>query len=256
MSTIALLSGNSIDMEILDGPLTFLRTLEDLAAPIKISGPFPFGVAGCGQSRPALSPEMVRASRDADVILSGVVCAADSGTSAGHRPHPDAAALLELRNVLGLSTSAASQWVPGDHGSVDFRAGVASAQAKAPAVHATVIFDPDRRFGAGATALFAPAPGVSHHRAPSGETAASAWLALAALLDFCPDLAPLDWSEHTRDALAATFQRDDRTPGGTTVSEFHRHMLDRLVSDALEQGPYGVVMPLPHPPLIVGSQDR
>src|SRR5688572_8289350 len=103
MTTIAVLPGDGIGAEILDGPLAYLRQLADEGAPIELTGPWPYGSTGWRSTGSTLPPETVEACRQADVILSGAV-----GSHPGIDPkecrNPEAA-LIELRHIFDLRVS-------------------------------------------------------------------------------------------------------------------------------------------------------
>lgn len=111
MTTIALLPGDGIGSEILDGPLTYLRRLQSDGAPLILTGPYPYGTTGWLQTGSILPPETVDACREADVVLSGAV-GAHPGVAAARCPNPEAA-LIELRHVFDLRVSIRTVWVPG-----------------------------------------------------------------------------------------------------------------------------------------------
>ena len=74
--------------------------------------------------------------------------------------------------------------------------------AGSPALCGSATINPDRSFGQGATALFEPAHGSSPHRTGSRRSnPTGAWLALADLLAWCPDLAALDLHTQVRKTL-------------------------------------------------------
>jgi 3-isopropylmalate dehydrogenase len=111
MTTIALLPGDGIGSEILDGPVAFLRRLEGQGAPVTLTGPWPYGTTGWAQTGSILPPETVQACRDADVILSGAV-GSHPGITAEQCPNPEAA-LIELRHIFDLRISVRTVRVPG-----------------------------------------------------------------------------------------------------------------------------------------------
>jgi len=111
VSTIALLPGDGIGAEILDGPVTFLRQLERDGAPVRITGPWPYGTTGWAQTGSVLPEQTVAACRDADVILSGAV-GTHPGITADQCPHPEAA-LIKLRHLFDLRISVRTVRVPG-----------------------------------------------------------------------------------------------------------------------------------------------
>ncbi|MFJ9629296.1 isocitrate/isopropylmalate family dehydrogenase [Streptomyces sp. NPDC101175] len=114
MTTIALLPGDGIGSEILDGPLTYLRRLQADGAPLTLTGPFPYGTTGWQATGSILPPETVAACREADVVLSGAV-GAHPGVTAAECPNPEAA-LIELRHIFDLRISVRTVWVPGEGG--------------------------------------------------------------------------------------------------------------------------------------------
>jgi 3-isopropylmalate dehydrogenase len=112
MTTIALLPGDGIGAEILDGPLAFLHQLERDGVPVRLTGPWPYGSTGWAQTGSILPPETVQACRDADVILSGAV-GSHPGITAEQCPNPEAA-LIELRHLFDLRISVRTVRVPLD----------------------------------------------------------------------------------------------------------------------------------------------
>ncbi|RDD85265.1 isocitrate/isopropylmalate family dehydrogenase [Streptomyces parvulus] len=114
MTTIALLPGDGIGSEILDGPLTYLRRLKSDGAPVTLTGPWPYGTTGWMETGSALPPVTVDACRRADVVLSGAV-GAHPGVTARQCPTPEAA-LIELRHIFDLRISVRTVWTPADDG--------------------------------------------------------------------------------------------------------------------------------------------
>jgi 3-isopropylmalate dehydrogenase len=113
MSTIALLPGDGIGTEILDGPVAYLRQLERDGAPVRVTGPFPYGTTGWLQTGSTLPEETVLGCREADVVLSGAV-GAHPGVSGDECPNPEAA-LIALRHEFDLRISVRTVRVPGDN---------------------------------------------------------------------------------------------------------------------------------------------
>ncbi len=111
MSTIALLPGDGIGAEILDGPVAFLRQLERDGAPVLITGPWPYGTTGWAETGSILPAETIDACRRADVILSGAV-GTHPGVTAEQCPNPEAA-LITLRHLFDLRISVRTVRVPG-----------------------------------------------------------------------------------------------------------------------------------------------
>jgi 3-isopropylmalate dehydrogenase len=112
MSTIALLPGDGIGSEILDGPVAFLRQLERDGAPVTVTGPWPYGTSGWLQTGSILPAETVAACHHADVILSGAV-GTHPGVAARECPNPEAA-LIGLRHMFDLRISVRTVRVPGE----------------------------------------------------------------------------------------------------------------------------------------------
>ena len=112
MSTIALLPGDGIGPEVLDGPVAFLRQLEADGAPVRITGPWPYGSTGWAQAGSILPEATIEACREADVILSGAV-GTHPGVSAERCPNPEAA-LIRLRHLFDLRISVRTVRVPGE----------------------------------------------------------------------------------------------------------------------------------------------
>jgi 3-isopropylmalate dehydrogenase len=111
MTTIALLPGDGIGSEILDGPVAYLRQLERDGLPVRISGPWPYGSTGWRQTGSTLPGETIEACRRADVVLSGAV-GTHPGVSAEDCPNPEAA-LIALRHEFDLRISVRTVRVPG-----------------------------------------------------------------------------------------------------------------------------------------------
>jgi 3-isopropylmalate dehydrogenase len=111
MSTVALLPGDGIGAEILDGPVAFLRQMERDGAPVRVTGPWPYGTTGWMQTGSVLPAETVAACREADVILSGAV-GTHPGVTAEQCPNPEAA-LIRLRHEFDLRVSVRTVLVPG-----------------------------------------------------------------------------------------------------------------------------------------------
>jgi len=112
MTTIALLPGDGIGSEILDGPVAFLHHLERNGVPVRVTGPWPYGSSGWAQTGSTLPGQTLTACRAADVILSGAV-GTHPGVTADQCPNPEAA-LIELRHVFDLRISVRTVRVPGE----------------------------------------------------------------------------------------------------------------------------------------------
>src|SRR3984885_5733392 len=111
MTVIALLPGDGIGAEILEGPVAYLNQLARDGAPVTLTGPWPYGSTGWAQTGHALPGETLRACCAADVILSGAV-GTHPGISPSQCPNPEAAR-IELRHVCDLRVSVRTVWVPG-----------------------------------------------------------------------------------------------------------------------------------------------
>lgn len=112
MTKIALLPGDGIGAEILDGPIAYLRQLSDDGAPIELTGPWPYGSVGWSETGSTLPTETIGACRQADAILSGAV-GAHPGVDPKECPNPEAA-LIELRHIFDLRISIRTVRVPGE----------------------------------------------------------------------------------------------------------------------------------------------
>jgi 3-isopropylmalate dehydrogenase len=112
VTTIALLPGDGIGSEILDGPVAYLHQLERDGAPVRVSGPWPYGSTGWAQTGSTLPEQTLAACRAADVILSGAV-GTHPGVTAAQCPNPEAA-LIELRHVFDLRISVRTVRVPSE----------------------------------------------------------------------------------------------------------------------------------------------
>jgi 3-isopropylmalate dehydrogenase len=110
MTTIALLPGDGIGEEILDGPVAYLRQLEREGAPVRLTGPWPYGTTGWVEAGQTLPERTIAACRDADVVLSGAV-GAHPGVTSAQCPNPEAA-LIELRHLFDLRISVRTVRVP------------------------------------------------------------------------------------------------------------------------------------------------
>ncbi|MEO7070567.1 MAG: isocitrate/isopropylmalate family dehydrogenase [Nostocoides sp.] len=111
MTTIALLPGDGIGEEILDGPIAYLRQLALAGAPITLTGPWAYGTSGWVQTGSTLPDETIAACREADVVLSGAV-GTHPGTTSAQCPNPEAA-LIRLRHLFDLRISIRTVRIPG-----------------------------------------------------------------------------------------------------------------------------------------------
>ncbi len=110
-TTVALLPGDGIGSEILDGPVALLHQLERDGAPVRVTGPWPYGTSGWALTGSILPEQTITACHAADVILSGAV-GTHPGVSAEQCPNPEAA-LIELRHIFDLRISVRTVRVPG-----------------------------------------------------------------------------------------------------------------------------------------------
>jgi 3-isopropylmalate dehydrogenase len=110
MSTIALLPGDGIGAEIIDGPVSYLRTLERDGLPVTVTGPFPYGTTGWVETGSTLPEVTLQACRQSDVVLSGSV-GTHPGVSPDDCPNPEAA-LIALRHEFDLRISVRTVRVP------------------------------------------------------------------------------------------------------------------------------------------------
>ncbi|MGW2083457.1 isocitrate/isopropylmalate family dehydrogenase, partial [Streptomyces sp. NPDC001939] len=111
MTTIALLPGDGIGAEILEGPVAFLKELAAEGLPITLTEPLPYGTTGWIETGSLLPPVTVEACKSSDVILSGAV-GTHPGVSAAECPQPEAA-LGGLRHMFDLRLSIRTVWAPG-----------------------------------------------------------------------------------------------------------------------------------------------
>jgi 3-isopropylmalate dehydrogenase len=120
----------------------------------------------------------------------------------------------------------------------DILSDIVCARAGSPALCGSATINPDRSFGHGVTALFEPAHGSSPHRTGGRRSnPTGAWLALADLLAWCPDLASEGLAASVRTALDRVLDSGaptyDLAPPGAPVldlDEFNERMLDALVA--------------------------
>lgn len=111
MTTIALLPGDGIGGEIVDGPVEFLRRLAGEGHPVTLTEPLHYGSSGWLQTGSVLPEKTLQACREADVILSGAV-GTHPGVSPDECPQPESA-LHTLRHAFDLRISLRTVWVPG-----------------------------------------------------------------------------------------------------------------------------------------------
>jgi 3-isopropylmalate dehydrogenase len=112
VSIVALLPGDGIGTEILDGPVAYLRRLARDGAPVELTGPWAYGTSGWAATGSTLPDDTVAACRDADVVLSGAV-GTHPGITSAECPNPEAA-LIRLRHLFDLRISVRTVRVPGE----------------------------------------------------------------------------------------------------------------------------------------------
>ena len=110
MSVIALLPGDGIGREVLDGPVAYLSHLAKNGAPVTLVGPLAYGSSGWQETGSTLPSATVEACRTADVILSGAV-GSHPGVSPTECPQPEEA-LVRLRHMFDLRISVRTVWTP------------------------------------------------------------------------------------------------------------------------------------------------
>lgn len=103
MTTIALLPGDGIGSEILDGPVAYLTVLAEQGLPVKLTGPWPYGSTGWAETGESLPEQTIKACQEADVILSGSV-GTDPRVDPKDCPNPEAG-LIKLRHLFDLRVS-------------------------------------------------------------------------------------------------------------------------------------------------------
>ena len=111
VTKVALLPGDGIGAEILDGPVAYLRRLQADGVPVAVTGPWPYGTSGWVETGSTLPDKTLQACREADVVLSGAV-GSHPGVSADACPNPEAA-LIALRHEFDLRISVRTIRVPG-----------------------------------------------------------------------------------------------------------------------------------------------
>ncbi|MDP9459198.1 MAG: isocitrate/isopropylmalate family dehydrogenase, partial [Actinomycetota bacterium] len=72
MIRIALLPGDGVGEEVLDGPSRLLRRLAERGL-VEVTGPWPVGARAAAESRSVLPEETLAACDDADALLLGAV---------------------------------------------------------------------------------------------------------------------------------------------------------------------------------------
>jgi 3-isopropylmalate dehydrogenase len=120
----------------------------------------------------------------------------------------------------------------------DILSDIVCARAGSPALCGSATINPDRPAGQGVTALFEPAHGSSPHRTGTRRSnPTGAWLALADLLAWCPDLAMLGLHTHVRAAVEhvlraapPTYDLAESDADTIDLDQFNEHVLDALAA--------------------------
>jgi isocitrate/isopropylmalate dehydrogenase len=106
MIHVALLPGDGVGSEVLDGPSSLLRELERRGA-VTVTGPWPVGASAFAQTGTGLPPETLHACEQADAVLLGAV-GEHPGVPLGiYRPE---LALIGLREHFDLRVSVRQVW--------------------------------------------------------------------------------------------------------------------------------------------------
>lgn len=102
MIRIALLPGDGVGEEVLDGPARLLRRLADRGV-LEVTGPWPIGARAAASFGSVLPPETLASCDDADALLLGAV-GEDAGVPPEMCPRPEIA-LHQLRERYDLRIS-------------------------------------------------------------------------------------------------------------------------------------------------------
>ncbi len=106
MIRVALLPGDGVGAEVLDGPSRVLRGLEQRGKLI-VTGPWPVGASAFGATGTGLPDDTLRACEEADAILLGAVGEHPGVPLADYRPE---LALIGLREHFDLRVSVRQVW--------------------------------------------------------------------------------------------------------------------------------------------------
>jgi isocitrate/isopropylmalate dehydrogenase len=106
MIRVALLPGDGVGQEVLDGPAAILRALADRDI-VEVTGPWPVGASAFAATGEGLPATTLRACEEADAILLGAVGEHPGVPLAGHRPE---LALIGLREHFDLRVSVRQVW--------------------------------------------------------------------------------------------------------------------------------------------------
>lgn len=101
MITVAVLPGDGIGREVVDGPLEILRGLQDRGV-LEVSGPWPVGLSAFGDHGTVLPERTLAACEEADAVLLGAI-GEHPGADPGAAQQPSA--LLALRSHFDLRVS-------------------------------------------------------------------------------------------------------------------------------------------------------
>jgi isocitrate/isopropylmalate dehydrogenase len=108
MIAIALLPGDGVGTEVLDGPSKLVHWLADRGE-VEVTGPWPVGATAWSPSHNGLPPDTIAACENADAILLGAV-GEHPGIPLDFRPE---LALIGLREHFDLRVSIRQVWRPG-----------------------------------------------------------------------------------------------------------------------------------------------
>lgn len=106
MIRVALLPGDGVGTEVLDGPAAVLHELEQRGQ-LTVTGPWPVGATAYAQRGTGLPDETLRACEDADAILLGAVGEHPGVPIESYRPE---LALIGLREHFDLRVSVRQVW--------------------------------------------------------------------------------------------------------------------------------------------------
>lgn len=107
MIRIALLPGDGVGPEVLDGPTRALRDLAIATSTIEVTGPWPVGASAFGECGDALPGDTLKACEAADAVLLGAVGEHPGVSLDSFRPE---LALLALREHFDLRVSVRQVW--------------------------------------------------------------------------------------------------------------------------------------------------
>jgi isocitrate/isopropylmalate dehydrogenase len=106
MIRVALMPGDGVGSEVLDGPTQVLRGLEARGR-LTVTGPWAVGASAFGATGTGLPPDTLQACEDADAVLLGAVGEHPGVPLDAYRPE---LALIGLREHFGLRVSVRQVW--------------------------------------------------------------------------------------------------------------------------------------------------